>query len=162
VSRDIASLIHYQIPREVLTTSRALLAEIGAEGLEGVVVWVGRRVDATHAEVERVLRPEQLCFRTAEGVGVEVPPESIGALISALEPETSVLARLHTHPGYAYHSDVDDVNMLVAHQGAISIVVPDFASAPIKLTACSVNELRHGEGWIELSASEVTLRFEIL
>lgn len=161
MSRASASHIRYRVPQHVLDTSRALLAEIGAEGLESVVVWVGRRT-GVHAEVERVLRPEQICFRTAEGVGVEIPPKAIGSLISALALEASVLVRLHTHPGSAYHSEVDDANMLVAHQGAISIVVPDFAVAPIQLTKCSVNELRHGEGWIELDPSDVEQRFEIL
>jgi hypothetical protein len=51
--------------------------------------------------------------------------------------------------------------MLISHDGAISIVVPNFAVAPIDLTDCSVNELRHGRGWVELDAAEVTTRFRI-
>lgn len=153
--------ISYRVPAEVLVSSRELLAEIGAEGFEAVVVWVGRWIEPLLGQAEAVWRPEQVCYRSEHGVGVEVPSHAISALISALAPDMLVLARLHTHPGCAYHSDVDDGNMLVAHQGAISIVVPDFARDPIDLAMCSVNELRHGEGWIELAADEVAARFAV-
>ncbi|MGE5283088.1 MAG: hypothetical protein ACM3N0_12375 [Chloroflexota bacterium] len=151
----------YRISRGILEQSRELLAEAGAVGLESAVVWVGRLLEPSDAEVLRVERPEQLCFRTEAGVGVEILPEAISRLIADLQPGTLVLARLHSHPGCPYHSDVDDLNMLISHDGAISIVVPDFAAAPIDLTDCSVNELRHGQGWIELDAAEVTTRFRI-
>jgi hypothetical protein len=71
------------------------------------------------------------------------------------------LASLHTHPGNAFHSDTDDTNMLFSHHGAISIVIPNFGRDPIDLGECSVNELRHGRGWIELDAAEVEERFTI-
>lgn len=151
----------YRVPAEVLVSSRDLLAEIGVEGFEAVVVWVGRWSGPSLGEVEAVWRPGQVCRRSEHGVGVEVPGEAISALISALGPDMLVLARVHTHPGCAYHSEVDDGNMLVAHQGAISIVIPDFARDPIELARCSVNELRHGEGWTELTAEEVTARFTV-
>lgn len=154
--------VAYRVPAAALVSSRRLLGEIGGEGYEAVVVWVGRRLGACLAQVDTVWRPGQVCHRSEAGVGVEVPAEAIAALISALPTDSLVLARLHTHPGCAYHSDVDDGNMLLAHQGAISIVVPDFARDPIDLAACSVNELRHGEGWIELAPDEVSERFEVL
>lgn len=151
----------YYIPGAILAESRELLAEAGALGLESAVVWVGRRLGSSQAEVLRVERPEQLCFRTESGVGVEILPEAISRLIADLQPGTLVLARLHSHPGRPYHSDVDDLNMLISHEGAISIVVPHFAAAPIDLGGCSVNELRHGHGWVELNAAEVSTRFQI-
>lgn len=153
--------VHYTVSQEVLARSRELLAEIGRDGFEAVVVWVGRRVDDGNAEVLAVWRPEQVCVRSADGVGVEVPAEAIADLIAALEPGTSILARVHTHPTDAYHSEVDNDNMLLSHQGAISVVVPDFAEAPIALAHCSVNELHHGIGWIELEPGAVERRFHI-
>jgi hypothetical protein len=51
--------------------------------------------------------------------------------------------------------------MLISHERAISIVVPNFASDGFHLAECSVNELRHGEGWIELSSAEVRDRFVV-
>jgi hypothetical protein len=156
-----ATLRRYRLDRDVLVETGELLQEAGQEELESVVVWVGRIVDDETAEVLSPLRPRQICFRTEDGVGVEVPPDAISELISALPQGMFVLARVHSHPGAAYHSPVDDTNMLIAHQGAISIVVPNFAADPIALERCSVNELRHGEGWIELSSWEVGERFEV-
>lgn len=83
------------------------------------------------------------------------------ALIASLEPGVFVLCRVHSHPHEAYHSAVDDLNMLISHEGAISIVVPDFAAAPIELERCSVNELCHGRGWRELDVEEIRTRFTI-
>lgn len=61
---------------------------------------------------------------------MEVPPDSIGDVVAALLAEQFVLARVHTHPGRAYHSSTDDRNLLLAHPGAVSVVVPAFAEKP--------------------------------
>ncbi|MEA2372640.1 MAG: hypothetical protein QOH12_3034 [Solirubrobacteraceae bacterium] len=149
------------VPAEVLTETQELLREAGTEGLESTVLWLGRLVTSAVAEVLVVVRPRQVAYRTHEGVGVEVPEDALFELIAALPDGIVVLARVHTHPGTAYHSEVDDTNMLIAHDGAISIVVPDFARARIDLERCSVNELRHGEGWVELDAGAVRERLRV-
>jgi hypothetical protein len=154
-------LWRYRVPRSVLIKSQRYLVEPGLRGFEAVVVWVGRPLDEGEAEVLAALRPAQEAIRTEDGVAVRVPPEAISDLISALPEGTAILARLHTHPAEPYHSALDDTNMLVAHRGAVSIVVPDFARAPIELESCSVNVLEGEDGWCELSTAEVTTRFEI-
>jgi hypothetical protein len=151
----------YIVSRQVLVETRELLAEVGRKKLESVVVWIGRLHEG-EGEVLAAVRPRQYAYRWGEGVGVEIPGDAIAELISALPAGTLVLARVHTHPGEAYHSDVDDLNLLIAHEGAISIVVPNFAAEPINLSCCSVNELQHGEGWVELDSDEVRTRFEVL
>jgi hypothetical protein len=40
-----------------------------------------------------------------------------------------ILAQLHTHPGRAYHSEVDDEWAIVRHVGALSLVLPYFAAS---------------------------------
>ena len=152
------TLRHYLVPSQVLAETHDLLWDQGRRGLEAVVVWVGRVVDATTGEVVVAVRPRQVAYATAEGVAVEVTQEGLSELISALPDGTAVLARVHTHPGGAYHSHVDDGNMLVAHRGAVSIVVPDFAREPIDLQRCSVNELTE-HGWRELGPEERATRF---
>lgn len=157
-----ATLQHYTVPATVLSDSRELLRERGRKGLEAVVVWVGDVVDDTRARVAVAMRPGQIAYRSAAGCAVEVPPEALSELIGALPDDMFVLARLHTHPTEAYHSEVDDTNMLISHHGAISIVVPYFARDPLELSRCSVNELRHGTGWVELTPAEVSRRFTVL
>ena len=157
-----ATLQHYAVPAAVLSDSREMLRERGLRGMEAVVVWVGNVVDDTTARITAAVRPGQIAYRSDAGCAVEVPPEALSELIEILPDDVFVLARLHTHPTEAYHSDIDDTNMLISHHGAISIVVPYFAREALKLARCSVNELRHGTGWVELTATEVNRRFTVL
>lgn len=159
MSRVPPTLCTYTIPRPVLQETHELLRGPGLRGFEAVVLWVGTVDDETSATIRAAVRPGQKAYRSDQGCAVEVPPDALSALISALPPGVFVLARLHTHPGEAYHSPVDDTNMLIAHEGALSIVIPNFATAPLDLRACSVNELRSRSGWRELDADEVARRF---
>jgi voltage-gated potassium channel Kch len=154
-------VIRYLIPDAVLAESRRLLATAGREGLEAVVVWLGRELGGGEVEIVAVHMPEQIAIRTAAGVGVMLPDESVSRLIATLPAGLFVPIRLHTHPGAAYHSATDDENKLLSHRGAISIVVPDFATAEIDLGHCSVNELDREFRWRELGADEVAERFVV-
>lgn len=161
MTRIPPTLFTYEVPRHVIDDSWDLLREPGEQGFEAVVLWVGTVHDETTASVVAAVRPGQRAMSGDGGCAVEVPPEALRQLISALPDHIVVLVRLHTHPGEAYHSPVDDTNMLIAHEGAISIVVPDFAVAALDLATCSVNELRSQDGWRELEPEEVTERFPI-
>ena len=151
----------YVVSAEVLNDTTAMLAEPGRQGLEAVVVWLARKVTDEDVEILAAYRPHQIAYASPSGLAVEVPPDAISNLIAALPDGVFVAARVHTHPTGAYHSHVDDQNMLIGHHGAISIVVPHFASKGIDFLTSSVNELRQGEGWVELSPREVTARFTI-
>jgi len=156
-----ATLRRYLLAPGVLDDTHAMLRESGARGLEAVVVWIGGVIDPQTARIVGALRPGQIAYAGEDGCAVEVPPDALSELISLLPPELFVLARVHTHPSEAYHSPVDDQNMLISHNGAISVVVPNFALEPIDLAACSVNELRHGIGWVELPPDDVAERFVV-
>jgi len=149
----------FYLAKGLLERTQQLLSGPGREGYEAVVVWIGRREPGEPIEALMAVRPGQIAYRAAEGCAVEIPPDALTELIAALPAGLSVVARIHTHPTEAYHSPVDDTNMLISHEGAISIVVPNFARAPLDLLACSVNELHHDRGWVELSHREVTERF---
>jgi hypothetical protein len=149
------TLQRLRVPRLALEETRELLALSGAEGLEAVVLWLGSVVSATEARVEEVYFPRQIAYYSIYGLAVEIPVEEWTELALRLSPGQFVLAKLHTHSTRAYHSDVDAANPYLCHEGAISITVPDFASAPLAdLTGCSVNVLR-GQRWIELRSYEI-------
>ena len=60
------------------------------------------------------------------------------------------VARIHSHPGEAFHSDTDDRNPVTTFDGALSIVVPYFGlDQRHGLEACAVYRRTHGE-WREL------------
>jgi hypothetical protein len=152
----------YLVPRRVLSDTRELLAPSSRARVEGVVVWWGRMNPGNVAEVVIAYRPGQVAHRTSFGLTVEVPQEAISEMIAALPAGVIVVARLHTHGEEAYHSPMDDRNFLIAHEGAISIVIPYFAASEIDLAECSVNILEHGRGWRELSPEEVNEQFEVV
>lgn len=156
-----ATLRNYVIPQHVLEQTRAFLRKRGERGVEGVVLWLGQIVDDETGAVVAAYVPEQVALRSELGVAVEVTREGLTRLIAGLPEGVFVLIRVHSHPSGAFHSDLDDDNMLISHANAISIVVPNFASAPIVLERCSVNELRHGQGWVELEPAEVGMRFRV-
>jgi proteasome lid subunit RPN8/RPN11 len=143
--------------------TQTFLRERGQRGFEATALWIGRALDEVtgHAIVEVV--PSQIARQDVLGqVSVEVPPEAISELLTMVPEDLYVLIRVHSHPGEAYHSATDDRNMLISHQGAISIVVPDFGSGPFDLGRCSVNRLDHSEGWVQLSRQDVLDRFTVL
>jgi hypothetical protein len=156
-----STLHHYTVPGHVLEETCSLLQARGAEGVEAVVLWLGRALDSRAAEILTAYVPEQVAYRSEDGLAVEVTAEGLSALISALPAGVFVLCRVHSHAGSAYHSELDDQNLIIGHPGAISIVVPSFAHDPIVLEQCSVNELRHGSGWTELTPDEIRQRFTI-
>lgn len=155
------SVGHYLLPQRVLDDTWLFLRERGTHGIEAVVLWVGQIVDAQHADVLAAIRPPQVAYRGEDGLAVEVPQDALTELISGLPDAIHVLARVHSHPGEAYHSVLDDTNMLISHRGAVSIVVPDFARGSATLAGCSVNQLRPPDGWQELSAGAVANLFQV-
>jgi hypothetical protein len=157
-----STLERFHVPACVLRESRELLAEPGERGFEAAVVWVGRCVDEITAEISAVHRPEQVSYATEYGLSVEITQQGITDLIADLDDGTFALVRLHTHgTDDTAHSPLDDSNFIIGHQGAISVVVPRFASQPIVLTDCSVYELRHGYGWLRLRRDDIASRFHV-
>lgn len=156
-----ATIRRYDLPRGVLQETWELLREGGREGVEAVVLWLGRVPEATRAVVLAAFSPPQIAYRSEGGLAVEVPQEALTQLIGALPAGVHVLVRVHSHAGAAYHSALDDTNMLIAHEGAVSVVVPDFAAGNPDLVRCSVNVLGRDGRWGELTVPEIAERFNI-
>jgi hypothetical protein len=161
VSLGLPAGKRFHVPYQVIHDTWEILREPGRQGLEASAVWLARAINGNSAQILTVWKPGQIARRTARGVSVEVTQEALSELIMSLPDGVFVAVRFHTHPGEAYHSEMDDSNMLISHEGAISIVVPSFAARSPDLSNCSVNELRHSVGWVELDDAEVAARFEV-
>jgi hypothetical protein len=161
VSRIPITLRYYKIDQETIEATQSFLCRRGEQGLEATVLWLGRMIDETTAAVLSPYAPEQIAYRSEDGVAVEVTADGLSELIGELPDGIFVLCRVHSHPREAFHSDTDDENLIIAHPGAISIVVPDFARRPIQLGRCSVNELQPDGSWRELDPAEVQERFQV-
>jgi hypothetical protein len=113
---------------EVLASSFEHLRRCGAGSRECVVVWIAPLTD--HDHINEVAHPRH----TASAVGYDIDPAWIGELwLDLARRERTVRAQVHTHPGAAYHSSVDDMLALVHTAGYLSLVIPRFAQEPVGL-----------------------------
>jgi proteasome lid subunit RPN8/RPN11 len=136
-----------------VTETLAVLREFGDTGSEGLVLWVGNIV-AQDAAVERIVVPPQRAVRSEGGVGYFVSEATLVELNNFLSTEKlRLLGQVHSHPGRAYHSDVDDRFALVTASGGLSLVVPDFGYAPAVPHHWAVYRLADSQ-WVELDTDQ--------
>ncbi|MFC8501185.1 hypothetical protein ACFUC1_02420 [Pedococcus sp. NPDC057267] len=130
----------------VLQDARTFFENRGTLGLEGTAMI------KKGTGLELVI-PRQNAHRYAFGsVNVEVPRAGQMDLALALGPDELYVARIHSHPGDAFHSPADDANPVITFEGGISIVVPYFGLGLRRgLDACAVYRFRDGS-WDELMA----------
>ncbi len=152
----------FTIPNEVVALTADLLSESGKRGLEGSVLWIGHVNNDTDAEVTKACRPEQIAHATPMGLSVALTEEGLTEVIRTLTGDEIVLARIHTHGNHHVdHSEIDNRNLVVAHPGAVSIVVPYFAKHGMDLSRCGVHILSYSCRWVRLSVAETDERFEV-
>jgi len=132
------------LPQTLIDEARTFFEERGISGLEGTaMIKDGRQT--------KLVVPDQRAFRDdRERVSVEVTRPGQMQLARALDVDEMYVARIHSHPGDAYHSAADDSNPVLTHEGAISIVVPYFGlGLRLGLQTCAV--LRRSNGvWCDL------------
>lgn len=69
------------------------------------------------------------------------------------EQGLTVVADVHTHPGAGFQSDADRTNPMVARAGHIAIIVPNFASWPIRQERMGIYEYQGQHEWLNRSSS---------
>ncbi|MEM4988019.1 Mov34/MPN/PAD-1 family protein [Collimonas sp. H4R21] len=67
------------------------------------------------------------------------------------EKGLTVVADVHTHPGAGFQSDSDRTNPMVARQGHIAIILPNFARWPIRQGNLGIYEYCGQHEWLERS-----------
>jgi hypothetical protein len=97
---------------------------------------------------QRALVPRQTCYSSPEGLLVKIDGEAIFELNRRCYERQEILAgQIHAHPHNAYHSLADDQLALIRLPGGLSVVVPDFASGPLRPRRWSVNQLGEDGVW---------------
>lgn len=115
--------------RQMLRISKILLQESldrlkSSTVKEKVLIWFGEK-QLDESIVLEVFEPMQI----ATSNYFEIPIEGIQEIIDKVKKEKRiVVAQIHTHPGYAFHSKTDDKMAIPRHEGAYSLVLPSFAS----------------------------------
>ena len=110
----------------ILAETVACLRRGGMLGEERVVLWLAKASAQPSLLVTEVYEPAQIAavdyFR--------LPPASMQALMRHLRiKRLKIVAQVHSHPGRAFHSEVDDEWAIIRHRGALSLVLPQFAAA---------------------------------
>jgi len=141
----VRSLRSILVPREVVLKTLDALQEGGEAGLEALVLWLAH-FDGQGAEVTDVWQPKQDSTRTKDGLHLRVGGAELARLNEDLyRTGRGLLAQVHSHPGLAYHSELDDAKPIVTEQGTFSIVVPFFGFISLHdLTACAVFRIEDG------------------
>lgn len=141
-------------PAVVVNTTLTHLREAGIRRCECVVLWLGRRRD-NEIIVEQAYRPLQ----HAKSDLFHIPLAGMAALHAQLRrTRAMVIAQVHSHPHEAFHSDADNRWAIVRHEGALSLVVPDFAAHTRLdnfLNQTKVFRFSAAAEWIEIPRTEL-------
>jgi hypothetical protein len=130
----------------------------GAEGTEAYVFWAGAVADG-EGYVSTCIYPTA----NARHGGVKVPLRKMTEInLELRDRDQLVLAQVHSHPGVARHSPVDEEKAVSFHEGFVSIVVPDFGETPVyDLRDCGVYVYTADDGWRLLDDGEIEDQFAI-
>lgn len=135
--------------RSDIEQTLSILKEAGRTRQECLVLWLGQR-SPDGVAVKRILRPQQIAGRDF----FRVPPRSMRSIMQHLKKERLMIAaQVHTHPFEAFHSEADDRWAIVRHVGAVSLVVPYFATTTTPdnfLDQIALFSLDANNQWIEV------------
>lgn len=123
-----------------------------AQGAKGAEVFLALSAvvseDGKSVAFRRVHVPEQTCYSSPEGLLVKIDGEAIFKLNRSCFERGEILAgQIHAHPAHAYHSPADNKLALIRLPGGLSIVVPHFASGPLRPRHWAVYQLREDGAW---------------
>jgi proteasome lid subunit RPN8/RPN11 len=152
------SIETYYVPTAVLRQTQQYIEKHGERGHEAYVFWAGG-VAGDEAYVMSCVYPTA----NARHGGVKVPLDKMTEINRELyDRDQLILAQVHSHPGIARHSDVDEEKAVSFHEGFVSIVVPDFGETPVyDLRDCGVYTYTQDEKWRLLDEDEIVDRFVI-
>lgn len=143
------------LPSRVAEVTQDGLRAAGRDGNEGLAVWTGVQEGSAFL-VRTVVVPRQSGIRTADGVCVVVGGDELHRLnVETFRRGERLFAQVHSHPGRAYHSDMDDRYAVVTSPGGLSLVVPDFAVRPFSVAECAVYRLAADGRWREVPPRQV-------
>jgi len=158
---EAARLVILRCLERVVSETLTMLRSAGMIRKECVVLWLSSRREDARLVVE-AYRPEHV----AEPDRFWIPAASMDSLMEHLrEHRLSLVAQVHSHPKAAFHSSADDKYAIVRHEGALSIVVPEFAAG---VTAGSFTgrsaffSLDASNSWNEIPGESLPEHFAII
>jgi hypothetical protein len=146
----------FVIPTAIAIETIEFLRDVGGRGFEGFALWAGQLSGPGTFLFQSCIIPDQKAMQTDDGLLVTVDGSALFKVNRLIHGRGQVLAaQVHSHPSEAYHSATDDSYPLVTLVGALSIVIPDFATnAPADLEKWAWYRLSEDAEW--LSAEDTT------
>lgn len=150
------------LPREIAHNTQHFLRQVGARGNEGMVLWVGVP-EAAVFHITDLLIPRQHGIQRSDGVCVVVDTQEMLRInMELFQAQKRLIAQVHSHPGRAYHSEMDDEQAIANTIGSLSLVVPDFAARNFSITDCAIYRLRADGEWIHLPPGRAGRLIELI
>ena len=156
--RDVSKII---LPSSCLNKAYRQMRVAALQHLEALALFAGIKEHNTFHILETII-PGQVKPKPEGAAILGVPAGELHRIRCWLEEnEFQLIAQIHsqprTSPQRLQHAAVPLLQLI----GGISIVVPDFAHAPIKPETWEVYRLSAADKWIALEKHEVCHLFEI-
>jgi hypothetical protein len=152
------SQVTWYLPQDLLCRSVEIMRPHGAQGNEGLALWLGTGDDAQRVNVTHVIE--------VYGSGFVTTPLQMRLSLRAMATLTSLaddlnrylVGQIHSHPGdFTDLSDVDK-EFGIRVPDYLSVVCPDYAQrSDITLSDCGLH-MFGGAGYRRLSSAETSRR----
>lgn len=138
-----------QLPAALLDETFAALRHCGAGRRECQVLWVGPW--ARPETLTALVHPQH----TASAVGFQMDEAWLNRFwLDLAARDLGVRVQIHTHPGAAYHSSIDDAFPLIRTPGFLSLVIPQFAQGAAGFDGAYLTRIEADGSWREQSIPE--------
>lgn len=138
------------VPVAVRKKTDSYLLVSRRNGVEVVLLW-SATPNTNPLQVKTVWFPRQVSGKAF----FQVPEEQLFEINKEISKVDQVLvAQVHTHPTLAFHSSTDDEFAIASHEGAYSIVVPEYGSVSVSDYAQCAYFVKRARNWRQLTISE--------
>jgi hypothetical protein len=148
------------ISKNLIEETLEFLKVAGKQQSEGVVLWL-----AAKNQVEAIISEAYIPEQESSWGNFRIPRRAVVQLMRHLRAEgLYIAAQVHSHPSEAFHSSIDDEWAIVRHEGALSLVLPDFAlntSPDSFANHTAVFRLSAGNTWDEVSREQIPYHYQI-
>ena len=111
-----------KLPYPIMEETLKFFTDYGLYNVEACAIWVGKELENIF-EIKEVWFPEQKNTMISYYIS-DIEVHNINVELN--KNRYSAIAQLHTHPGDAFHSSVDEEHTILSLPGSFSIVIPDY------------------------------------
>lgn len=146
--------MRYRVSQSVVKATFEYFRHCGAGQRECQALWISSWKE--RAIISEVIHPQH----SSTAVGFQLDDDWMTELWARLAlHDKGVCIQVHTHPGAAFHSAIDDAFPIIRSAGFLSLVIPNFGLGSIGFDKAFLAEIQVDGGW---SAVAVSDRMELI